>query len=66
MEPPKNNTPPLTRPTRNRIRINRGLETKLAQKFGGNSFSMGGLAGFPFGGVTSFGAFAHHIPNPGE
>mmetsp|Transcript_12247 Transcript_12247/g.28630 ORF Transcript_12247/g.28630 Transcript_12247/m.28630 type:complete len:302 (+) Transcript_12247:143-1048(+) len=46
--------------------INRGLETKLAQKFGGNSFSMGGLAGFPFGGVTSFGAFAHHIPNPGS
>lgn len=44
--------------------INRGLEAKLSEKFGGTSFSMGGLAGFPFGGVTSFGAFAHHIPSP--
>mmetsp|Transcript_15611 Transcript_15611/g.27898 ORF Transcript_15611/g.27898 Transcript_15611/m.27898 type:complete len:190 (-) Transcript_15611:58-627(-) len=25
---------------------------------------MGGLPGFPFGGKTSFGAFAHHIPTP--
>mmetsp|Transcript_17476 Transcript_17476/g.40621 ORF Transcript_17476/g.40621 Transcript_17476/m.40621 type:complete len:183 (-) Transcript_17476:178-726(-) len=27
---------------------------------------MGGLAGFAFGGVTSFGAMAHHIPNDGS
>jgi len=27
---------------------------------------MGGLAGFPFGGVTSFGAMAHHIPDGGS
>ena len=27
---------------------------------------MGGLAGFPFGGVTAFGAMAHHIPNNGH
>lgn len=44
--------------------INRGLESKLSELFGGTSFSMGGLAGFPFGGCTSFGAFAHHIPSP--
>ena len=29
-------------------------------------FVMGGLAGFPFGGVTSFGAMAHHIPDGGS
>lgn len=46
--------------------INRGLEAKLCSLFGGSSFSMGGLAGFPFGGVTSFGAFAHHIPAKGS
>jgi len=27
---------------------------------------MGGLAGVPFGGVTSFGAMAHHIPDGGS
>jgi hypothetical protein len=27
---------------------------------------MGGLAGFPFGGITSFGAMAHHIPDGGS
>ena len=27
---------------------------------------MGGLAGFPFGGVTGFGAMAHHIPDNGS
>lgn len=45
--------------------INRGLEAKLATRFGGSSFAMGGLAGFPFAGVTGFGAFAHHIPQNG-
>lgn len=42
--------------------INRNFEYKLSNIFGGRSFSMGGLAGFPFGGITSFCAFSHHIP----
>eukprot|EP00559_Dactyliosolen_fragilissimus_P007477 CAMPEP_0184869638 /NCGR_PEP_ID=MMETSP0580-20130426/34825_1 /TAXON_ID=1118495 /ORGANISM="Dactyliosolen fragilissimus" /LENGTH=207 /DNA_ID=CAMNT_0027371251 /DNA_START=301 /DNA_END=924 /DNA_ORIENTATION=+ len=42
--------------------VNRTLEAELGKEFGHN-FSMGGLAGFPFGGVTSFGAMAHHIPD---
>lgn len=46
--------------------VNRGLEEKLSDSFGGSTFSMGGLAGFPFCGITSFGAFAHHIPTPGS
>jgi hypothetical protein len=29
-------------------------------------FNMGGLAGFPFGGVTGFGAMAKHIPDGGS
>ena len=41
--------------------VNRELEKELAQIYGDN-FSMGGLAGFAFGGITSFGAMAHHIP----
>eukprot|EP00621_Florenciella_sp_RCC1693_P005736 CAMPEP_0182526812 /NCGR_PEP_ID=MMETSP1323-20130603/3460_1 /TAXON_ID=236787 /ORGANISM="Florenciella parvula, Strain RCC1693" /LENGTH=332 /DNA_ID=CAMNT_0024735731 /DNA_START=28 /DNA_END=1026 /DNA_ORIENTATION=+ len=45
--------------------VNRSLDSKLCEAFGGQNFSMGGLAGFPFGGVTSFGAFSHHIPKPG-
>ena len=36
------------------------------QNFIGEHFSMGGLAGFPFGGVTGFGAMAHHIPDGGS
>ena len=42
--------------------INRIFENKLASKFGGSSFSMGGLSGFPFAGITGFTAFSHHIP----
>ena len=45
------------------------LSRPLEQDFGkvyGNHFSMGGLAGFPFGGVTSFGAMAAHIPDEGN
>ena len=44
--------------------INRKLENNLADKFGGQIFSFGGLAGFPFGGITSFSAYCHHIPSP--
>lgn len=45
--------------------VNRTLETELCAVFG-DHFNMGGLAGFPFGGVTSFGAMAHHIPDGGS
>lgn len=42
--------------------VNRDFEQDLTSVYGSN-FSMGGLAGFAFGGVTSFGAMAHHIPD---
>lgn len=45
--------------------VNRPLEKDLKTLFG-SYFSMGGLAGFPFGGVTGFGAMAHHIPDGGS
>jgi Limiting CO2-inducible proteins B/C beta carbonyic anhydrases len=45
--------------------VNRELEQGLKKNYG-DHFSMGGLAGFPFGGVTAFGAMAHHIPNNGH
>mmetsp|Transcript_22944 Transcript_22944/g.35095 ORF Transcript_22944/g.35095 Transcript_22944/m.35095 type:complete len:583 (+) Transcript_22944:75-1823(+) len=45
--------------------VNRDLEDHLAEKFNDN-FSMGGLAGFAFGGVTSFSAMASHIPHGGS
>ena len=45
--------------------VNRCLEQDLSDVYGDN-FSMGGLAGFPFGGVTSFGAMAAHIPDGGS
>lgn len=45
--------------------VNRPLEEDLQEAFG-DHFSMGGLAGFPFGGVTGFGAMAHHIPDGGS
>jgi len=41
--------------------VNRVLEKELAKAYWDN-FSVVGLAGFPFCGVTSFGAMAHHIP----
>jgi Limiting CO2-inducible proteins B/C beta carbonyic anhydrases len=43
----------------------RPLEASFAQLYGQN-FSMGGLAGMPFGGLTSFGAMAAHIPDGGS
>lgn len=45
--------------------VNRQLERDFSKSYG-QHFSMGGLAGFAFGGVTSFGAMAHHIPNGGD
>lgn len=45
--------------------LNRELEKDLAVHYGDN-FTMGGLAGFAFGGVTSFGAMADHIPDGGS
>ena len=45
--------------------LNRYLEKDFAAVYG-ETFSMGGLAGFPFGGVTSFGSFASHIPDGGD
>lgn len=45
--------------------VNRELESDLTAIFTQN-FSMGGLAGFAFGGVTSFGAMSHHIPDGGS
>lgn len=45
--------------------VNRVLDKDFAKLYKDN-FSMGGLAGFPFGGITSFGAMAHHIPQGGS
>lgn len=45
--------------------VNRELDTQFTNIYGDN-FSMGGLAGFAFGGITSFGAMAHHIPTGGD
>jgi hypothetical protein len=45
--------------------VNRELEKDLTSIYNYN-FNMGGLAGFAFGGVTSFGAMAHHIPDGGS
>lgn len=42
--------------------VNRPFEQALAEPFTGTYFAMGGLAGFPFGGVTGWEAMAHHIP----
>lgn len=45
--------------------VNRVLEKDFSKVYDYN-FHMGGLAGFPFGGVTSFGAMASHIPDGGS
>ena len=45
--------------------VNREFEKDLVASYSQN-FSMGGLAGFAFGGATSFGAMAHHIPDGGN
>lgn len=45
--------------------VNRDFEDELCAIYG-NNFQMGGIAGFPFGGVTAFGAMGHHIPLKGN
>mmetsp|Transcript_13095 Transcript_13095/g.17107 ORF Transcript_13095/g.17107 Transcript_13095/m.17107 type:complete len:274 (+) Transcript_13095:232-1053(+) len=45
--------------------VTRELERQLGGYYG-DHFSMGGLAGFPFGGVSSFKAMARHIPVGGN
>ena len=45
--------------------VSRQLEKDFEPVYGQN-FSMGGLAGFAWGGVTSFGAMAAHIPDGGN
>lgn len=45
--------------------VNRFLEKSFTHVYGDN-FSLGGLGGFPFGGVTAFGAMTHHIPDGGS
>eukprot|EP00527_Entomoneis_sp_CCMP2396_P006320 CAMPEP_0198153128 /NCGR_PEP_ID=MMETSP1443-20131203/62820_1 /TAXON_ID=186043 /ORGANISM="Entomoneis sp., Strain CCMP2396" /LENGTH=249 /DNA_ID=CAMNT_0043819361 /DNA_START=156 /DNA_END=901 /DNA_ORIENTATION=+ len=42
------------------------LDFDFGKKFDKHYFSMGGLAGFPFGGLTSFGAMVNHIPDGGS
>lgn len=46
--------------------LTRVLERDFRNEFDSYNFHMGGLAGFPFGGVTSFGAMASHIPDGGS
>ena len=46
--------------------VNRVLEKDFSDKYDLDNFNMGGLAGFPFGGVTAFGAMASHIPDGGS
>jgi hypothetical protein len=45
--------------------VSRILERDFSDIYTYN-FTMGGLAGFAFGGVTAFGAMAHHIPDGGS
>ena len=43
----------------------RDLEDEFRSIYGSN-FNMGGIAGFPFGGATAFGAMCRHIPHEPE
>lgn len=45
--------------------MNRPLEDAFYGTYG-EHFNMGGLAGFPFSGLTGFGAMASHIPEGGN
>ena len=45
--------------------VNRPLEESFCGMYG-ESFNLGGLAGFPFAGVTGFAAMASHIPDGGS
>ena len=42
----------------------RRLEDDLGRVYG-NNFTLGGLAGFPFAGITGFGAMVSHVPDNG-
>lgn len=42
--------------------VNRDLEDEFRAIYGQN-YSFGGIAGFPFGGVTAFGSLLHHTPH---
>lgn len=46
-------------------KANRPLERMISDHYSRN-FSMGGLAGFPFGGVAGFKEMAQHIPDGGS
>ena len=46
--------------------LTRPLEKSFGLDYYGEHFSMGGLAGFPHGGLTSFGAMCAHIPDCGH
>mmetsp|Transcript_17447 Transcript_17447/g.25775 ORF Transcript_17447/g.25775 Transcript_17447/m.25775 type:complete len:272 (+) Transcript_17447:39-854(+) len=46
-------------------KVNRPLEKLFSNHYTRN-FSMGGLAGFPFGGISSFKEMAHHVPDNGS
>lgn len=43
----------------------RDLEDEFRSIYGPN-YTMGGVAGFPFGGAAAFGAMCHHIPHVPE
>ena len=45
--------------------ISRPLERDFAAVYGDAHYTMGGLAGFPFGGITAFASMASHIPANG-
>mmetsp|Transcript_233 Transcript_233/g.348 ORF Transcript_233/g.348 Transcript_233/m.348 type:complete len:269 (-) Transcript_233:35-841(-) len=48
-----------------RDKINRPLETEFAKHYT-NKYSIGGLAGFPFGGLSSFREMMQNIPEKGS
>lgn len=45
--------------------INRTV-TQFKSHYGEKQFPLGGLTGYPFRGITGFGAFSHHAPNNGS
>jgi len=46
--------------------VNRSLEHCLEKVYGQNYFVLGGLAGFPFAGITGLQAMASHVPDGGS
>jgi len=45
--------------------LNKGIEQELSAKYG-HAFTMGGLAGYCFGGNVGFGNMLHHAPGDGN